>query len=511
MRFPAGPGTRLASLLNQPPPPSRSEPLLPIALLPLLVAVYIAFFLWVSLGLYETFQMHALDMGNMGQAAWNTIHGRPFFFTNMRPLYSIEAFGTTTRLSFHVEALFPFISLVYLIYPHPESLLVLQTVALGLGAVPTFLLARDILRSSWLALDFAAAYLLFPALESMNLYEFHPVALATALLLFAFWFAYRRWYIPYILFSLAAIGTKEEIGLVVALMSLYLIFSGRNKAVGFAVGAFGVFWTLVSLLIIEPHYRVAGTTTYSHSRYSYLGHGIHGLLHTLLHNPSIFAQVAFTSWKMGYIERLLAPVGFLPVFAPLVAAISLPTLAINLLSQSFHGTTGLGQDSAEIITFMIIAGIYAVSYLVRATAAWFRPQTVQIVLGVWLIATALVNQRLNGYTPLGSFFIIPRLTSHERVEQRFVAMVPPTAAVSTQDLLDPALSSRHYLYLFNDMGAGLSPANVILLDAPGPTYPLPSYQLHDYAMQWLHKRGWGVRAADDGLILIEKGPYSKHI
>lgn len=511
MRDLAGPSPRLASPFKEPPPTVPSQPALPVAVLATLIAAYIALFLWLSLRLYYAFQMHALDMGNMGQAAWNTIHGHPFFFTNMRPLYGIEAFGTTTRLSFHVEAIYPIISLVYLIYPHPESLIVLQTIALGLGAVPVFLLARDILRSSWLAVVFAASYLLFPAVESMNLYEFHPVALATPLLLFAFWCGYRRWYIPYVLLCLAAIGTKEEIGLVVAVMSLYLIISGRNWRVGLGTALFGVFWTAVSLLVIEKHYRAPGTKSYLASRYGYLGHGVHGVVHSVLHNPDIFFQVAFSPWKMGYVERLLAPVGFLPIFAPLPALISLPTVAINLLSADFHMTTGLGQDSAEIITFMMIAGIYAVSYIIHASAAWFRAQNVQLVLGGWLLVAALVNQHLNGYTPFGASFSLSRITDHQLVEQRFVAMVPPGVPVSTQDLLDPALSSRHYLYLFSDMGGDLPQAHIILLDASGPTYPLPSYQLHDSAVQWLRKPGWGVKAADDGLILIERGPYSKRI
>src|SRR5690349_2191057 len=92
-----------------------------------MVVTYALLFGWLSLTRYWAYEMHALDMGNMGQAAWSTLHGHPFWFTNMRLPYAIEAWRTTTRLSFHVEALFPAISLVYLLYPHPESLLVLQT------------------------------------------------------------------------------------------------------------------------------------------------------------------------------------------------------------------------------------------------------------------------------------------------------------------------------------------------------------------------------------------------
>ncbi|HEX8917077.1 MAG TPA: hypothetical protein VF898_01115, partial [Chloroflexota bacterium] len=60
-----------------------------------LAVVYALLFGWLSLQSYWAYQMHALDMGNMAQAAWNTIHGHPFRFTNMRlPYHGIEAWGT---------------------------------------------------------------------------------------------------------------------------------------------------------------------------------------------------------------------------------------------------------------------------------------------------------------------------------------------------------------------------------------------------------------------------------
>src|SRR5947209_3730930 len=261
-----------------------------------LICGYVALFGWLSLSAYWAYAMHALDMGNMGQAAWNTIHGHPFAFTNMRLPYNIEAWRTTTRLSFHVEALFPVISLVYVVYPHPESLLMLQTVALALGAVPTYFLARTVLRSTGLALVFALAYLLYPTVEALNLYEFHPVSLATPLLLFAFLFAYRRQYVPFLLCSAAAMGTKEEIGLVVAMFGLYVAFVQKERRIGVLTLVLGVGWSLFAALIVEKHFRQVGTITYISSRYGYLCggadasgqvhcHGLHGPIHTVLHDP----------------------------------------------------------------------------------------------------------------------------------------------------------------------------------------------------------------------------------
>src|SRR5690242_21935378 len=64
--------------------------------------------------------------------------------------------------------------------PGAMTLLAIQSAALGLAAVPAFRLARRELGDERAALAFAAAFLLAPALQHANLYEFHPETLSVA-------------------------------------------------------------------------------------------------------------------------------------------------------------------------------------------------------------------------------------------------------------------------------------------------------------------------------------------
>lgn len=495
------------------PPPATY---LPLVLTTVLAAAYALLFGWLSIQEYEAFQMHALDMGNMGQAAWNTLHGHPLYFTNMRLAYGLEAWKTTTRLSFHVEALFPVISLVYLLYPHPESLLILQTAGLAIGAFAVYFLARDVLRNVWLALVFVVTYLLFPTLEALNLYEFHPVALATPLLLFAFLFAWRRQYVLFVLCCLAAMGTKEEIGLVVAMFGLWVALVRRDWKVGLGMAIVGIFWSLFAVLVIEKHFREPGSMSYLHSRYKYVGHGLHGVIDTVLYHPGRVTAVVFTWPKLGYLQRLFAPAGFTGLLAPWALLLGLPTFAINLLSEDLHMVSGLGDNSAELVSVVMVASILGTRYLLDLLDFWIPNRTSAALVAAYVLGMAFWNQHLNGYTPAGAFYQTPTIGPHQHVEARFVSMIPRGVPVSTQDVLDPHLSDRHYLYLFEDTGTLPPPpllpaAQYILLDASGPTYPLQSYELHDKAMSYLRQPGWGVAAADDGLIILHKGTRNKHI
>jgi hypothetical protein len=76
----------------------------------------------------------------------------------------------------------------------PHFLYAVETVWLAAGAIPIWLLGRDRLESSWMPLGLSAAYLLYPSVEWINQWHFHPDALIITPLMFAYWLATRqRW------------------------------------------------------------------------------------------------------------------------------------------------------------------------------------------------------------------------------------------------------------------------------------------------------------------------------
>jgi hypothetical protein len=168
--------------------------------------------------------------------------------------------------------------------------------------------------------------------------------------------------------------------------------------------------------------------------------------------------------------------------------------------------SGVGDNSAELTSVVVIASILGARQLMAVLRPWLSQVGASVVVALWVLGLAGWNQYTSGFTPLGSAYLAPAETAHQKIADSFVSMIPAGVPVSTQDQLDPHLSSRHYLYLFEDTGGGgVPPANYVLLDVSAPTYPLPSFQLHDHAMKLLQSPGWGVAAAQDGLILLEHG------
>ena len=162
-------------------------------------------------------------------------------------------------------------------------LVVVQAFAVALGALPVFWLARKHLGSQRAGLGFALAYLLYPATQWLVLNEFHPVAFACPLLLFAFWYLDEDRLLPFALFSLVAIACKEEIGLVVAGFGIWYLVSRRKRRAGAAIVAGGIAASVVAVEVVVPHF--SGNASAFYSRYSEVGGTPGGVLKTLFTHP----------------------------------------------------------------------------------------------------------------------------------------------------------------------------------------------------------------------------------
>ena len=100
------------------------------------------------------------------------------------------------------------------------------------GLPVLFALARHKVYSQWLALGFAVAFLLNPAIQAANWLEFHPVTLAPTLLLATFYFLISGRTGWYVVFAVLAAGCKEEIALLVLMVGLYAAVVLRRVRLG---------------------------------------------------------------------------------------------------------------------------------------------------------------------------------------------------------------------------------------------------------------------------------------
>jgi uncharacterized membrane protein len=460
----------------------------------LLIVLYIAFFSALAVAQHEALQTYSADLGNHDQAIWNTIHGRLFRFTNMA--------GLDSRLALHFEPILLPISLSYLVYSDPRTILVLQTVVVGLGALPVFWLAREKLNSDLVALVFPLAYLLFPALEAANLFDFHTVTLAVPFLLYAFYFLQGRRYGLFALFAVLAMSCKEDIPLLLAMLGIYIFVVQKDRKAGVLTFVGSGCWFYIAVCLISPRFSPIGQNVHL-ERYAYLGQTPQEVASTVLTRPGLIWEQLVVKARVGYyLYQLLAPVAFTSLFSPQTFLISLPSLAINLLSQ-YEGMQEVNRYhyAAPLVPFVIISSVYGVDFL--ATLGWKRlkipsRKTLYLLSGVVLI-TSLCYHYYLGFSPLSAQVQWPAVTEHHHMAQELIDQIPPTASVSAQFNLNPHVSQRETLYMFPN----INDAEYIFLD-------VDSLGNKDDINTWIKEQllengPFGIAAARDGYLLLQRG------
>jgi uncharacterized membrane protein len=402
------------------------------------IVAYAAGFATLSALRHEAYVTGRFDLGNMVQAVWSTAHGRPLQMTDLHG-------DQISRLAAHVDPILVLFAPLWWIWPSPHMLLVAQACAVALGAIPVFLLARKHLASSRAALGFGLAYLLYPATGWLTLNEFHPVALATPLLLFAFWYLDEDRLLPFSACALAAAASKEEIALVVAGFGIWYALARGRWAAGAAIAVVGGAWAAVAIAIVIPHYN-AGAGSDFYGRYSEVGGSAGGILKTAFTHPLRIAEAAFTARDLHYLLDLAAPLAALCLLAPLVLVAALPELAINLLSSATTQTSIHFHYTAGLIPPLVIGAIFGAKRLSR----WAFPVAAAIV-----VAALVGNYRLG---PIPGWRDVPggqkfqgtaaHVTVHDRIADRALRLIPADAVVCATNTLGAHLSARRRVLSF---------------------------------------------------------------
>jgi uncharacterized membrane protein len=158
-----------------------------------------------------------------------------------------------------------------------------------LGGLPVFWLAREKLESDWVGISLLLAYLLLPTLEVVTMWDFHPSALASGFLMYAFYFLVKRRSGWFILFAALAMACKEHIPLVVLFLGLYAIFRYRDWVLGAFTVVLAMGYFVAVMYWIIPAYSPTGDHLFL-GYYSYLGDSALEIIGTAITRPDLVLE-----------------------------------------------------------------------------------------------------------------------------------------------------------------------------------------------------------------------------
>jgi uncharacterized membrane protein len=437
-----------------------------------LAAALLATILFGALALLRhwTFHSTASDLAVFDQVLWNTIHGR-----FMESTLSLARCEPHSFFGDHFSPALLLIVPLYFVFPRPETLIVVQTVALALGVWPIYLLARRFLRTSEQRLVWVAAYLLSAPLSFIALYDFHEITLAVAPLGFAMYFLATRRTVPMILCLLAALLAKEEVALIAIGFGVALAFQGRwRPSAVVVVGSVVAF--VVTLKIIIPAFAAGAPYQYL-GRYASLGRDELEIARTLLLDP-VRALAVLVKGELGskivFVLSLFGPGLGLALRSKWALIPSLPPLGYLMLSDYGGEHTLHNQYGAPLIPLALAASIMGVAAL---GDRWRRRVTLGVLASSLFFAFSFgglpfsldfANAFLRGEpdrAPSGE----PILARESRYEPFLTAVraIPVDAAVSSRDFFTTQITQRRFNY--NLIGLDVCDAQYVILDYATPS------------------------------------------
>ncbi|MDO8673486.1 MAG: DUF2079 domain-containing protein [Dehalococcoidia bacterium] len=436
-----------------------------------LMGLYFLVFGTMSILRHDSLRSNAYDLGIFDQVLWNSAHGRLFDQTVM-----IEY--TSTLLGNHFSPILLLLVPFYWLFSDARFLLVAQTAALAIGALPVYWLARDKLGNRPASLALASCYFLFPALHFVNLFDFHEIAIASPLLGFTIYYLIKQRYRPFAICLFFALMAREEVALVTVGLGLWIILMRRKRLFGLTVIVVGAIYGYVTIMLLIPHFQGANEYYYV-VRYANLGKNFGEIASTVFFNPLYVASMLTSPQRIEYVLQLLVPLGLLPAIGLDILALSFPSFAYLLLSNYKEMYDVTNQYSAVLIPPIFLAMVHGIAILIRKK----RSHTNRYLWAAvgYVLVSSLVSYYLFSPGPFAQRFRPDKYAMDEHAQQGIDIiqnMIPPNASVSAQTDLVPHLSHRIEIYMF----PYLHNADYVLLDKHARTWPLKKPQF-DLALE----------------------------
>ena len=415
------------------PPTHRWSVDLPLATVLGAVAVWC---LWIGLHVWrrhDRFSTYDNDLGFHTQFVWLISHGKWF-----STILGLPAFGHNATFGYFLLAPFAWLG------AGPQFLDLMQTLAVGLGAVPVYLLARHRLGRAWPAVALGMAWLLHPVVVG-NVWEtFHPDAMAMTPLLAAYVAAVRgrwRWYGAFLVLALI---WKSDVSLFVVMLGV-LVAWRWNRRVGLVTVAGAALWFVAVVMVMIP--RLSGGGTVFGPLYGNLGDSPTAVASTAIHHPTAILRRLGANDAPRYARDLLAPYAFIPVLAVPALALGAPQYLVSLLSdQPFtHDPFDNPHYQALSVVALTLALVEGVALLRRR-----KPGMVYGAVGV-AVAMALACSTAWAPVPWGVRWDHywqhdGSASRQDRIEA--LQIVGPDAPVSAQYLLVSHLAERDVVYSY---------------------------------------------------------------
>lgn len=408
------------------------------------VILYVVYLSIVVAYKVKTFDGSTFDIGIFSQMFHR-------MSTDLTAITTLERDRVLSHFAVHISPIFYLMLPFYKVFPHVETLEVLQIWVVFSAVIPLRLLLKRLNFSKSINSLIIAWFVLIPVMTTAGGYHLHENCFLVPLIIWLFYFisSEQKWKI--LLVTLLLLFVKEDAFIYVVSIGLYFLFQKR-----FSLSSKTKKWIILADFILPVLYFALGLyllNTYGEggmvSRFEpYLLEGENGILSVLknliLHPTYVFSKLLIAR-KLGYLFFVLAPLVFLPLVQRTWSnyLLSLPLIVINLLPDwPYQYDIGF-QYSYGSQTLLFIMALLALEDLKEHKFIKEKTTLAMVTVGIIMSGTLLHHFTHNWSFNIGYYF------EHK---EKFDTMrytlesLPEEASVVTEGGYTPALRNHQYLY-----------------------------------------------------------------
>src|SRR5215470_935954 len=336
-----------------------------------LVALTAAGYSVFALARYHTFQTGSYDLVIFDQAVRSYAHFQPGIsvikgmHNGFGPHFSV--------LGDHWSPILAALAPLYWIYGGPQTLLVAQAVLFALAIPPVWLFARRAFGGGQRAVIAAylvvVAYLLSWPIAAALHFNFHEVAFAPVLTAVALERLQAGRLRTALIALVALLLVKEDMGLLVAGIGLYLLVARpsvvpRQRLVAAAIIVAGIADTLLATYVLIPAF--GGRSDYYWAYTSLGSNAGQAAWHLITHPASSLRLLVTPRVKLTTVLWLFGAFCFLPLRSPITLA-TIPLLLERMLGSVFPAWWGTAdQYNAFLVVVLVCAAVDGAARLARS-------------------------------------------------------------------------------------------------------------------------------------------------
>lgn len=528
----------------------------------LVVGAAVAFFaatLLLTLHRYYNFYA-SYDQGIFNQVFWNGLHGRMFQSSLSSELSTnVVHHGELPEVFYHrlgqhfTPALLLWLPL-YALFPSPVTLTVLQVTLVTAAGLILYALARHYLQPNLSALVAVSFYganaVLGPTLG--NFHDICQIPLYVFTLLLAL---EKRWWWLFGILSTLILAVREDSGVTLFGVGVYLILSKRYPRTGLAVCILSFAYLISLTNLIMPLFSADISERFMMERFGQYAAGDEAstldILWGMLSNPFRLLGSLLTPFfgKLRYLVGQWLPLAFVPAVAPaswtiagfpllkLFLAKGESVLAINIryamtvVPGLFYGAilwwAGRQQEENQRKSGAITVVTFpSACYPLPSSLLFRRFWVACICLSLFFTFTSNPNRTFSWILPdsVQPWVYVPltRQWQHASEIRPLLTQIPPDAGVSATTYLVPHLSSRREvlrlpLWQLHNDAREVVKVEYIIADL----WQLQQYQVSfsgdrtdlkaivPVIDQLSNTEEYGIIGFRDGVILMQKGVVSQ--